>query len=101
MLARLGRSVVMESRRIRFAVCLILALLWCDPIHAQQFDPRLFSGMRWRSIGPFRGGRAVAITGVPGRPHVFYIAAGDGGGGETSESRPVGAPPIDCPPNGA
>ena len=31
----------------------------------QQFDQKLFSEMRWRCIGPFRGGRTVAISGVP------------------------------------
>src|SRR5262244_4750 len=101
MLARLGRSVVMESRRIRFAVCLILALLWCDPIHAQQFDPRLFSGMRWRSIGPFRGGRTVAITGVPGRPNVFYMAAVNGGVWKTSDYGQVWTPLFDGQPTGS
>src|SRR5499433_2752034 len=101
MLARLGRSVVMESRRIRFAVCLILALLWCDPIHPQQFDPRLFSGMRWRSIGPFRGGRTVAITGVPGRPNVFYMAAVNGGVWKTSDYGQVWTPIFDSQPTGS
>ena len=43
------------------------------------FDPKLFREMRWRSIGPFRGGRAVAVSGVPHQPNVFYMAAVNGG----------------------
>jgi photosystem II stability/assembly factor-like uncharacterized protein len=46
---------------------------------AQQYDPTLYNGMRWRMIGPFRGGRTVPITGVPGKPNVFYIGVNNGG----------------------
>ncbi|HET7614123.1 MAG TPA: hypothetical protein VFK26_09385 [Gemmatimonadaceae bacterium] len=42
-------------------------------------SPDLFSGLRWRSIGPFRGGRVAAATGVPGRPNEFYFGAVNGG----------------------
>ena len=38
---------------------------------AQQIDPALYSGLKWRLIGPFRGGRSVAATGVPGHPDLF------------------------------
>jgi photosystem II stability/assembly factor-like uncharacterized protein len=46
---------------------------------AQRIDPRLFQELRWRSIGPFRGGRALAVTGVRGQPEVFYFGAVGGG----------------------
>ena len=46
---------------------------------AQTLDARLFQGMRWRSIGPARGGRTLAVTGVRGQPEVFYFGAVDGG----------------------
>ena len=39
---------------------------------AQPFSETLFSEMRWRMIGPFRGGRTVATSGVPGSTNVFY-----------------------------
>jgi photosystem II stability/assembly factor-like uncharacterized protein len=42
-------------------------------------SPDLFSGLRWRTIGPFRGGRVAAATGVPGRPNEFYFGAVNGG----------------------
>src|SRR5258708_35176637 len=54
-------------------------------VHAQQYDPKLYSEMRWRCIGPFRGGRTVAISGVPPQPNVFYMAAGNGGVWETTD----------------
>jgi len=43
------------------------------------FDPALYSGMHWRNIGPYRGGRSVAATGVPGIPDRFYFGAVGGG----------------------
>jgi photosystem II stability/assembly factor-like uncharacterized protein len=59
------------------------------PSVAQQadrgFDPKLFSEMRWRCIGPFRGGRTVAIAGVPNQPNVFYMAAVNGGVWKTTD----------------
>ena len=50
-----------------------------DAQSGAPFDPKLFGEMRWRCIGPFRGGRTVAISGVPHQPSVFYMAAVNGG----------------------
>ena len=40
---------------------------------AQQLPQTLYQEMRWRMIGPFRGGRTRAATGVPAQPNVFYV----------------------------
>ena len=45
----------------------------------QQFPESTYREMRWRMIGPFRGGRTRAACGVPGEPNVFYIGQVDGG----------------------
>jgi photosystem II stability/assembly factor-like uncharacterized protein len=58
---------------------LILFLITLLPLAAQQFSTDLYAGLRWRSIGPYRGGRTVAAAGIPSQPNVFYIAANDGG----------------------
>src|ERR1700730_3064867 len=42
-------------------------------------DEKLFNGMKWRQIGPFRGGRALAIEGIPGEPITYYFGAVAGG----------------------
>ena len=42
---------------------------------SQPFDPALFNSMKYRMIGPYRGGRTVGGTGVPSQPNVFYIGA--------------------------
>jgi photosystem II stability/assembly factor-like uncharacterized protein len=56
---------------------------------ASAFDTQFFKGMRWRNIGPNRGGRSIASSGVVGRPNEYYFGATGGGlwkttdGGET------------------
>ena len=42
-------------------------------------DEKLFGAMRWRQVGPFRGGRVLAVTGVPGEPNVFYFGGASSG----------------------
>src|SRR2546422_7900027 len=49
------------------------------PAPPGAIDEKLFSGMQWRQIGPFRGGRALAIEGVPGEPDTYYFGAVAGG----------------------
>ncbi len=46
---------------------------------AQQYSPALYQEMRWRLIGPHRGGRTRAVAGVPSQPNVFYMAQVNGG----------------------
>lgn len=53
---------------------------------AQQVDPALFSEMKWRLVGPFRGGRALTAVGVPGNPNLFYFGAVGGGVWKTTDA---------------
>ncbi|CAN5604962.1 hypothetical protein BH20VER3_BH20VER3_01590 [soil metagenome] len=53
--------------------------------NAPRFDPKLWSGMQWREIGPFRGGRGVAIEGVSGEPNTYYFGAVAGGVWKTTD----------------
>jgi len=55
---------------ISFAIVLAIG-----QVHAGDFD----SILRWRNIGPYRGGRTRAIAGVPSEPNVFYMAPVNGG----------------------
>ena len=52
---------------------------------AEPYSPELFKELRWRMIGPFRGGRTKAATGVPSQPNVFYIGVSTAASG----SRPT------------
>src|SRR2546426_3026879 len=42
-------------------------------------DPVLFKGLRYRLVGPSRGGRVTTVTGVPSQPRTFYIGVARGG----------------------
>src|SRR5579864_7671344 len=57
---------------------LLLALLPAV-FSAQTVDPNLFAGIRWRLIGPFRGGKATMVSGVPGNPAVYYMGTAGSG----------------------
>ena len=77
---------------------LFIALL---PLAAQQFSPDLYAGLRWRTIGPYRGGRTVAAAGIPAQPNVFYIAANDGGIWKTDDYGRTWNPLFDDQPTGS
>jgi photosystem II stability/assembly factor-like uncharacterized protein len=72
----------MIVRRIVMLSVLLLAPLAAPaasaPVAAPAASPWT-TVLQWRSIGPIRGGRTKAATGVPGRPHEFYIGAVNGG----------------------
>lgn len=58
----------------------------------------LYGGLRWRMLGPFRGGRVAAATGVPGRPNEFYFGAVNGGVWKTVDAGRVWKPVFDAVP---
>ncbi len=49
------------------------------PAPAVSFDEDIYKSLEWRSIGPFRGGRSCAVTGVPGKPNLYYFGGAGGG----------------------
>ena len=51
----------------------------------QSFDESLYDGLNWRHIGPYRGGRSAAVTGVPGKPLLYYMGATGGGVWRTTD----------------
>ena len=61
-----------------------------DPAHtgtiAPVYDPALLNGLHWRSVGPYRGGRVTAVTGVAGQPRLFYMGATGGGVWRTTDA---------------
>src|SRR6059058_147572 len=61
-------------------------------------DEKLFNGMRWRQVGPFRGGRALAIEGVVGEPDTYYFGAVAGGVWKTTDGGANWVPIFDKQP---
>src|SRR5438105_15957711 len=62
---------------------------------AQQYDPRLYSGLRWRSIGPFRAGRVNAVSGVVGQPELLHFGPVGGGVWKTTSADRAWNPVFD------
>ena len=90
----LSRSVV--------ALVVFLSGLYALPERAAA-EPlvALLKPLEWRSIGPFRGGRVLAVAGVPGEPSHFYFGAVNGGVWETRDAGRTWAPIFDAAPVGS
>src|SRR6188474_3441090 len=56
-----------------------------NSLPAQPYDPSLFNSIKWRMVGPHRGGRTVGAAGVPTQPNVFYIGVNNGGVWKTTD----------------
>src|SRR5207302_4946680 len=86
----------MNLRRTNFFLAILAVALLSLPaavtVSAQQYNENLFKGMKWRSIGPFRGGRVLAVTGVPGDPYTFYFGGVAGGVWQTTDGGTKWAP---------
>jgi len=86
----------MNARRLLLAVA-----LFTTTTLTAQVDPSRFAEMRWRMIGPFRGGRTVGAVGVPQQPGVFYIGVNNGGVWKTNDYGRVWTPIFDDQPSGS
>jgi photosystem II stability/assembly factor-like uncharacterized protein len=82
--ARLSRQPVV--------VCLLTTTI---ALAAQTIPPELYHGLKWRLIGPFRGGRVVAVSGIPGNSTTFYFGAVNGGVWQTGDAGVVWKPIFD------
>ena len=93
-----GDSLVFMKRFLSIAALVVLLPSRAAP---QGYDPSLFAGLRWRLIGPFRGGRTVAAVGIPGQPNVFYIGVNNGGVWKTTDYGRVWTPIFDAESTGS
>jgi photosystem II stability/assembly factor-like uncharacterized protein len=93
----------MTARRTIPAVLLLLAALAAyapaplSRVAAQTaaVDPVLYSGMQWRSVGPARGGRSIAVGGSDARPNEYWFGAVGGGAWKTTDGGTTWAPMTD------
>src|SRR5436190_1654604 len=81
-------------------VTIVAPFLFLTSLHA-QFDPSYFDAMKWRCIGPHRGGRTVGAVGIPQQPNVFYIGVNNGGVWKTTDYGRTWFPIFDDQPTGS
>ncbi len=96
----------MRNRLLRLAQRPLFAILCASALFtsfapAQQPDATLYSGLRWRMIGPFRGGRSIAVSGIEGQPNVYYFGAVGGGVWKTTNGGVTWEPIFDGQPIGS
>ncbi len=70
-------------------------------IASAQVDPSYLKAMKWRMIGPHRGGRTVGAVGIPNQPNVFYIGVNNGGVWKTTDFGRTWKPIFDDQPTGS
>ncbi len=67
-------------------VALVILVSPFTPARGQEIDRQLFQGMEWRNIGPFRGGRSVAVAGVASDPFTYYFGGVGSGVWKTTDA---------------
>src|SRR5262249_55756162 len=67
----------------------------------EPISPSLYSSLRWRMIGPHRGGRTVGAVGVRGQPNTFFIGVNNGGVWKTTDAGHTWKPLFDDQPTGS
>jgi photosystem II stability/assembly factor-like uncharacterized protein len=76
----------------------LVTLILLTSATAQPIPPELYSGLKWRLVGPFRGGRVVAVAGIPGSSTTFYFGSVGGGVWQTTDAGVVWKPLFDGQP---
>src|SRR5262245_31892228 len=87
--------------RVRLLSLLVLSVIAAVDQSTPSFDPSLFQELKWRNIGPFRGGRTKAAAGIPNQSNVFYVGAVNGGVWKTNDYGRTWVPIFDDQPTGS
>ncbi len=91
----------MNFSTVKRLLATLVFLVSLTTVQAQSVSPDLFAAMKWRMIGPHRGGRTVGAVGVPQQPNVFYIGVNNGGVWKTTDYGRTWLPIFDDQPTGS
>src|SRR4026209_1639745 len=81
---------------LRFGSLALITLLFLTlRVFAQPPDPALYDNLRYRLVGPSRGGRVTTVTGVPSQPRTFYMGVASGGLFKTTDNGVTWTPVTD------
>ncbi|MDQ6901804.1 MAG: glycoside hydrolase [Bacteroidota bacterium] len=75
-------KITFSKNQLLFVLFILFA---SSSLQAQSIDTSFYNSMKWRSIGPYRGGRTVGAAGVPQQPNIFYIGVNNGGVWKTTD----------------
>ncbi|MDQ2818267.1 MAG: hypothetical protein M3T49_08710 [Candidatus Eremiobacteraeota bacterium] len=89
---------VLRLRSLLWAIALLCAAAGAAAAKSAPSGGDLYSGMRWRLVGPFRGGRVLAVSGVANNPNLFYFGAVGGGVWKSTDAGGVWTPIFDGQP---
>src|SRR5262245_7487366 len=95
-----ARGVTVSRHRVILVACVVALTLSIAPA-APPFASNAYAPLKWRCIGPFRGGRTVGATGIPGKPNEFLIGINNGGVWKTTDFGHTWVPIFDDQPTGS
>ncbi len=91
----MSRSLPPRTLRLPFSYFLLLSIFFLSPLAAQQISADLLHGLKWRLIGPHRGGRVTAVAGIAGNNTTYYMGTPGGGVWKTTNAGRTWLPIFD------